>query len=142
MKKLSIFLASLFILSASSLFADMVVPPSALPEQSTEFIERVFPGAQILKVERDERKFDVQLSNGVSIDFLVNGDWDNIDSEYTPIPNAAFPANIIQAVRKMYPQAAIIHAEKKWGTYKLKLSNRSELMITRDGRIMREKFDD
>ena len=142
MKKLSIFLASLFILSASSLFADMVVPPSALPQQANTFIQRVFPGAQIWKVERDGRKFDVQLSNGVSIDFLGNGDWQNIDSEYAPIPDAAFPAAVIQAVKNAYPQAAVIDAEKEWGNYKLKLNNMMELMVTGNGQIMRQKFDD
>ena len=142
MKKLSIFFASLFILSASSLFADMVVPPSALPQQANTFIQRVFPGAQIWKVERDGRKFDVQLSNGVSIDFLGNGDWQNIDSEYAPIPDAAFPAAVIQAVKNAYPQAAVIDAEKEWGNYKLKLNNMMELMVTGNGQIMRQKFDD
>ena len=142
MKKLSIFLASLFILSASSLFADMVVPPSALPQQANTFIQRVFPGAQIWKVERDGRKFDVQLSNGVSIDFLGNGDWQNIDSEYAPIPDAAFPAAVIQAVKNAYPQAAVIDAEKEWGNYKLKLNNMMELMVTGNGQIMRQKFYD
>ncbi|KLI53093.1 periplasmic protein [Brachyspira hyodysenteriae] len=142
MKKLSIFLASLFILSASSLFADMVVPPSALPQQANAFIQRAFPGAQIWKVERDGRKFDVQLSNRVSIDFLGNGDWENIDSEYAPIPDAAFPPAVIQAVKNAYPQAAVIDAEKEWGNYKLKLNNMMELMVTGNGQIMRQKFDD
>ncbi|WP_241392512.1 PepSY-like domain-containing protein, partial [Brachyspira hyodysenteriae] len=133
---------SLFILSASSLFADMVVPPSALPQQANAFIQRAFPGAQIWKVERDGRKFDVQLSNGVSIDFLGNGDWENIDSEYAPIPDAAFPPAVIQAVKNAYPQAAVIDAEKEWGNYKLKLNNMMELMVTGNGQIMRQKFDD
>ena len=142
MKKLSIFLASLFILSASSLFFFFLVPPSALPQQASSFIQRVFPGTQIWKVERDGRKFDVQLSNGVSIDFLANGDWQNIDSEYAPIPDAAFPAAVIQAVKNAYPQAAVIDAEKEWGNYKLKLNNMMELMVTGNGQIMRQKFDD
>ncbi|MEI0701780.1 PepSY-like domain-containing protein [Brachyspira intermedia] len=142
MKKLSIFLVSLFVLSASSLFADMVVPTSALPQQATSFIQRVFPGTQIWKVEREGRKFDVQLSNGVSIDFLANGDWQNIDSEYAPIPDAAFPAAVIQAVKNAYPQATVIDAEKEWGNYKLKLNNMMEIMVTGNGQIMRQKFDD
>ena len=142
MKKLSIFFASLFILSASTLFADMVVPPSALPQQARTFIQRVFPGVQIWKVERDGGKFDVNLSNGVSIDFLPNGDWQNIDSEYAPIPDAAFPPAILQAVKNAYPQAAIIDAEKEWGNYKLKLNNMMEIMVSGNGQIMGQQFDD
>ncbi|PCG19092.1 PepSY-like domain-containing protein [Brachyspira sp. G79] len=143
MKKLSILFLSLMVLSASSLFADdWVVPPSALPANATSFIQRVFPGVQIWKVERDGRKFDVKLSNGVSIDFLGNGDWENIDSEYAPIPDAAFPPAVVQAVKNAYPQAAIIDAEKEWGNYKIKLNNMMEIMVTGNGQIMGQKFDD
>ncbi|WP_300370497.1 PepSY-like domain-containing protein [Brachyspira sp.] len=143
MKKLYFLLTSLIILSASNLFADdFVVPPSALPANATGFIKKVFPDAQIFKVEKDGRKFDVKLSNGVSIDFLFNGDWENIDSEYTPIPDAAFPPAVIKAVKSAYPQAAIIDAEKEWGNYKLKLNNMMEIMVTGNGQIMGQQFDD
>ena len=143
MKKLSILFLSLMVLSASTLFADdWVVPASALPANAKTFIQRVFPQAQIWKVERDGRKFDVKLSNGVSIDFLSNGEWENIDSEYTPIPESAFPPAVIKALKASYPQAAIIDAEKEWGNYKIKLNNMMEVMVSGNGQIMGQKFDD
>ena len=143
MKKLSILFVSLMVLSVSSLFADdWVVPVSQLPANARSFIQKVFPDAQIFKVERDGRKFDVKLSNGVSIDFLGNGDWENIDSEYAPIPDAAFPPAVVKAVKSAYPQAAIIDAEKEWGNYKLKLNNMMEIMVSGNGQIMGQQFDD
>ncbi|MEI0488159.1 PepSY-like domain-containing protein [Brachyspira pulli] len=143
MKKLSILFLSLMVLSVSSLFADdWVVPVSQLPANARSFIQRVFPDAQIFKVERDGRKFDVKLSNGVSIDFLSNGEWENIDSEYTPIPESAFPPAVIKALKASYPQAAIIDAEKEWGNYKIKLNNMMEVMVSGNGQIMGQKFDD
>ena len=72
-KKIFVLLITLTIVSTSSLFADWVVPASSLPQKSRAFIQRVYPGAQIWMVERDGGKFEVKLSNGVSIDFLVNG---------------------------------------------------------------------
>ncbi|MEI0476363.1 PepSY-like domain-containing protein [Brachyspira pulli] len=143
MKKLSILFVSLMVLSVSSLFADdWVVPVSQLPANARSFIQKVFPDAQIFKVERDGRKFDVKLSNGVSIDFLSNGEWENIDSEYTPIPESAFPPAVIKALKASYPQAAIIDAEKEWGNYKIKLNNMMEVMVSGNGQIMGQKFDD
>ena len=143
MKKLSILFVSLMVLSVSSLFADdWVVPVSQLPANARSFIQKVFPDAQIFKVERDGRKFDVKLSNGVSIDFLANGEWENIDSEYTPIPESAFPPAVIKALKASYPQAAIIDAEKEWGNYKIKLNNMMEVMVSGNGQIMGQKFDD
>ncbi|MEI0606493.1 PepSY-like domain-containing protein [Brachyspira pulli] len=143
MKKLSILFVSLMVLSVSSLFADdWVVPVSQLPANARSFIQKVFPDAQIFKVERDGRKFDVKLSNGVSIDFLSNGEWENIDSEYTTIPESAFPPAVIKALKASYPQAAIIDAEKEWGNYKIKLNNMMEVMVSGNGQIMGQKFDD
>ena len=143
MRKLFVLFISLMVLSAASLFADdFVVPVSALPQNARAFIQRTFPSAQIWKVERDGRKFDVQLSNGVSIDFLTNGEWVNIDSEYTPIPDSAFPAAVIQAVRNAHPQAAVIDAETEWGNYKLKLNNMMEVIVSGNGQLMGQKFDD
>ncbi|MEI0538370.1 PepSY-like domain-containing protein [Brachyspira pulli] len=143
MKKLSILFVSLMVLSVSSLFADdWVVPVSQLPANARSFIQKVFPDAQIFKVEKDGRKFDVKLSNGVSIDFLANGEWENIDSEYTPIPESAFPPAVIKALKASYPQAAIIDAEKEWGNYKIKLNNMMEVMVSGNGQIMGQKFDD
>ena len=143
MKKLSILFISLMVLSVSSLFADdWVVPVSQLPANARSFIQKVFPDAQIFKVEKDGRKFDVKLSNGVSIDFLANGEWENIDSEYTPIPESAFPPAVIKALKASYPQAAIIDAEKEWGNYKIKLNNMMEVMVSGNGQIMGQKFDD
>ena len=143
MKKLSILFLSLMVLSVSSLFADdWVVPVSQLPANARSFIQKVFPDAQIFKVEKDGRKFDVKLSNGVSIDFLSNGEWENIDSEYTPIPESAFPPAVIKALKASYPQAAIIDAEKEWGNYKIKLNNMMEVMVSGNGQIMGQKFDD
>ncbi|WP_295162019.1 PepSY-like domain-containing protein [uncultured Brachyspira sp.] len=143
MKKLFVLLSSLVILSVSNLFADdWVVPPSALPQQASSFINRVFPNVQIWKVERDGRKFDVKLSNGVSIEFLGNGYWTSIDSEYAPIPDAAFPPSVVRAVKNAYPQASVIDAEKEWGNYKLKLNNMMEVIVSENGQIIGQKFDD
>ena len=143
MRKLFVLFISLMVLSISNLFADdFVVPVSSLPANAKAFIQKTFPGAQIWKVERDGGKFDVQLSNGVSVDFLSNGEWVNIDSEYTPIPESAFPAAVIRAVKSAHPQAAIIDAEKEWGNYKLKLNNMMELVLSGNVQLMGQKFDD
>ena len=90
-KKILSSLIVLAIFSTSILFADMVVPASALPKQAATFIKKIYPNAQIWKVERDGGKFDVELSNGASIDFLTNGDWVNIDGEYNGVPFSVLP---------------------------------------------------
>ena len=141
-KKLFALLITLTIISTSNAFADWVVPASSLPQNARSFIQQVYPGVQIWKVERDDGKFEVKLSNGAKIDFLYNGDWNEIDAEYVGIPYNVFPPNVANTIRNTYPQTVIISAEKKWGTYEIKLNNMMELYISADGQLIGQKFDD
>ncbi|WP_302272179.1 PepSY-like domain-containing protein [Brachyspira aalborgi] len=129
-------------LSSSMVFADWIVPVTALPQKSRAFINSTFPGVQIWKVERDGGKFEVKLSNGVDIDFYMNGDWKDIDGEWVTIPFSVLPASVANTVKQIYPQAAIIKVEKEWGNYKIKLNNFMELYITANGQLVGQKFDD
>ncbi|WP_157146834.1 PepSY-like domain-containing protein [Brachyspira pilosicoli] len=141
-KKILSSLIVLAMFSTSILFADMVVPASALPKQAATFIKKIYPNAQIWKVERDGGKFDVELSNGASIDFLTNGDWVNIDGEYNGVPFSVLPQAVANTVKKTYPQAMMTSVEKEWGNYKIKLNNMMEMFISSDGSLMGQQFDD
>ena len=141
-KKLFALLITLTIISTSNAFADWMVPASSLPQNARSFIQQIYPNVQIWKVERDDGKFEVKLSNGVKIDFLYNGDWNEIDAEYVGIPYNVFPPNVANTIRNTYPQTVIISAEKKWGTYEIKLNNMMELYISADGQLIGQKFDD
>ncbi|WP_295155400.1 PepSY-like domain-containing protein [uncultured Brachyspira sp.] len=141
-KKLLALLITLTAISTSNLFADWVVPPSSLPQKARNFIRRVYPNVQIWKVERDGRKFEVDLSNGVSIDFLLNGDWTDIDGGWNGIPLSVLPQNVANTVRRTYPQAIMIDVEKEWGNYKVKLNNMMELYIAANGQLMGQQWDD
>lgn len=133
---------TIIIISSCSLFADWVIPPDSLPQRARQFIAQIFPDAQIWYVERDGGEYEVELSNGIKIEFLGNGDWKEIEAEYIGIPYNVFPANVANTIRKTYPQTVIISAEKKWGTYEIKLNNMMELYISSDGQLIGQKFDD
>ena len=141
-KKLLSSLIVLSIFSTSILFADMVVPALALPNQAVTFIKKIYPNAQIWKVERDGAKFDVELSNGASVDFLTNGDWIKIDGEYNGVPFSVLPQAVVNTVKKTYPQAMMVSVEKEWGNYKIKLNNMMEMFISSNGQLMGQQFDD
>lgn len=137
-----IFALLVALLFASVLFADMVVPVSALPQSARSFIQRTFPNAQIFKVERDDGKFKAKLNNGVEIKFLPNGEWESIDSDYTPIPPTVLPNAVQNTVKNSYPQALITDVEKEFGNYKIKLNNMTELFISSSGQLIGQKMDD
>lgn len=137
-----IFALSISLLFASVLFADMVVPISALPQPAKSFIQNTFPNTQIFKVERDDGKFKAKLNNGVEIKFFQNGEWESIDSDYTPIPPTVLPNAVQNTLKSSYPQALITDIEKEFGNYKIKLNNMMELFISGSGQLMGQKMDD
>lgn len=133
---------TIIIISSCSLFADWVIPPDSLPQRARQFIAQIFPDAQIWYVERDGGEYEVELSNGIKIEFLGNGDWKEIEAEYIGIPLNVFPTNVANTIQNTYPQTVVISAEKKWGTYEVKLNNMMELYISSDGQLIGQKFDD
>ena len=137
-----IFALLVALLFASVLFADMVVPISALPQSARSFIQGTFPNAQIFKVERDDGKFKAKLNNGVEIKFFPNGEWESIDSDYTPIPPTVLPNAVQNALKNSYPQALITDVEKEFGNYKIKLNNMTEFFISSSGQLIGQKMDD
>ena len=109
-----IFALLVALLFASVLFADMVVPISALPQPAQSFIQNTFP----------------------------NGEWESIDSDYTPIPPTVLPNAVQNTLKSSYPQALITDIEKEFGNYKIKLNNMMELFISGSGQLMGQKMDD
>lgn len=141
MKMMKIVLA-IIIFTSSTLLADRIIPPESLPDRAKQFISGAFPDAQIWYVELDDGKYEVELSNGIKIEFLRNGDWKEIEAEYIGIPFNVFPPNVAKTIQNTYPQTVVISAEKKWGTYEVKLNNMMELYISSNGQLIGQKFDD
>ena len=55
-------------------FADKVplvsaVPTALIPEQIKASVKKTFPGATIIKLDRDRRGYDVKLNNGMELEF-------------------------------------------------------------------------
>lgn len=130
------------VLSCSMLFAGWTVDPATLPVKSKNFVSSTFPDAQIWKAERDDGKFEVKLSNGVSIDFLPAGDWIKIDSEYTAIPMNILPGSVANSIKSKYSDASVIEVEKRFGNFKIKLNNFMEIYMSSNGQIISQEWDD
>ena len=45
------------------------VPEALIPAQIKASVEQTFPGASVIKLERDRRGYDVKLNNGMELEF-------------------------------------------------------------------------
>ncbi|EAI2977928.1 hypothetical protein HFW12_001515 [Campylobacter jejuni] len=136
--KLKLGLAAL--LGATVLFArDMVVPVSELPKNAQDFISKNFRTAQIALVKKDIDSYDVTLNDGTEIDFIINGEWKDVDGKYKALPNTILP-NIMPKISAS-SNAQIIEVSREINGYKFELSNQLKIYTDVQGNILGQKFD-
>ncbi|HEA8164090.1 TPA: PepSY-like domain-containing protein [Campylobacter coli] len=136
--KMKLGLAAL--LGATVLFArDMVVPVSELPKNAQDFISKNFRTAQIALVKKDIDSYDVTLNDGTEIDFIINGEWKDVDGKYKALPNTILP-NIMPKISAS-SNAQIIEVSREINGYKFELSNQLKIYTDAQGNILGQKFD-
>ncbi|EAK7080092.1 hypothetical protein CGS03_03555 [Campylobacter coli] len=136
--KLKLGLAAL--LGATVLFArDIIVPASELPRNAQDFISKNFKTAQIALVKKDIDSYDVTLNDGTEIDFIITGEWKDVDGKYKALPNSILP-NIIPKISAS-SNAQIIEVSREINGYKFELSNQLKIYTDAQGNILGQKFD-
>ncbi|EEU7826083.1 PepSY-like domain-containing protein [Campylobacter coli] len=136
--KLKLGLAAL--LGATVLFArDIIVPASELPRNAQDFISKNFTTAQIALVKKDIDSYDVTLNDGTEIDFIITGEWKDVDGKYKALPNSILP-NIMPKISAS-SNAQIIEVSREINGYKFELSNQLKIYTDAQGNILGQKFD-
>ena len=132
----------LFFFSAFLMADDIYIMPEQLPQNALQFIQKYFPNVNILYAEMDKKGYEVQLSNGVEIEFLRNGEFKEIEGNYVALPFEILPQSVASTVGKTYPNTVITKIKRKWNFYEVKLNNMMELYIDANGQLLGQKFDD
>ena len=140
-KKISLGLFYGSCLLCSSLYADMVVPATSLPQNAQSFISSNFKNTQIMYAEQDFDSYEVRLSNGVKIDFYRDGNWKEIEN-YNGIDLSLLPTQVSKTIQTTYPNILILKIEKEWSGYEIKLANMLKVYINEAGQIIGQKYDD
>ncbi|MEL1131223.1 PepSY-like domain-containing protein [Campylobacter coli] len=136
--KLKLGLAAL--LGATVLVArDIIVPASELPRNAQDFISKNFKTAQIALVKKDIDSYDVTLNDGTEIDFIITGEWKDVDGKYKALPNSILP-NIMPKISAS-SNAQIIEVSREINGYKFELSNQLKIYTDAQGNILGQKFD-
>lgn len=56
------------------------IPTSFIPEKILAYIKRSFPNNSVVKIEKDKKKYEVEISNGLELEFDIDGNFLKIDS--------------------------------------------------------------
>lgn len=97
-----------------------------LPAKGQQFVSGNFPGISIVQIIQDKddghKEYEVILSDGSTIHFDENGDWEEISCPFSTFPQNVLSEIITFDLNKRYPQAHILKAEKEIGGYVLEIN--------------------
>ena len=133
----------LLIIFSSVLAADdWKVDPNELPQSAIDFINKFFPNNRIILAERDRKKYEIVLENGVELEFFINGELKEVEGNYVAVPPEILPKTVANTVSVTFPNTTITKIKKKWNLYEVKLNNSMALYIDVNGQLFGQKFDD
>ncbi len=142
MRKIALSMIAIFALSLTAFASGRYIEYNKLPSKARQFLETHFAGVKVLYAEQERNSYEVNLENGVEVEFMKNGEWESVDAKYAPLPTSFIPAAVLSSIQKEYPNANIIKIEKDWGGYEVELDNRMELKINTNGQIVGREYDD
>lgn len=138
--KFGVLIAAVFALQSVYAGTDRPIEVKELPAKAQAFIQTHFPDEQVslAKRERDlfETRYEVLLVNSVKLEFLGNGEWEEVDCRYQAVPDAIVPPQILNSVRERYPDVKITEINRDRRDYELKLANGLELVYDLQYRLV------
>ncbi len=133
----------LLVIFSFVLFADeWKINPNELPKSAIDFINKFFPNNRIILAERDRKKYEIVLENGVELEFFINGEFKEVEGNYVAVPPEILPKTVANTVSVTFPNTTITKIKKKWNLYEVKLNNSMALYIDVNGQLLGQKFDD
>ncbi len=108
----------------------------ALPDAAQQFIAQYFANATVVNVELDDFIYEVLLSNGVELEFDMNGNWREVDCNTFAVPQGIVPQNIANFVSTSYPNNFIVKIEFKNQKYEIELNNHLDLVFDINGNFL------
>lgn len=115
------------------------VDPATLPAAIKTYISTNYPGTTITKAEKSATEYEVKLSNGVKLEFNLDGSFREISGgrrgadDGMQIDPATLPAAIKTYISTNYPATTTTKAEKSATEYEVTLSNALKLEFRLDG---------
>ncbi|NUY82038.1 PepSY-like domain-containing protein [Flavobacterium sp. MAH-1] len=142
MKNAIFFLLFLFTATASQAQGSKL-KVTDLPKEAQNFLETHFKGEKIVKVKKEsqigEKGYEVELANGIEIEFTNSGHWREVDGNDGAIPTGYILPAITDYIKANYPAQKITHIDIGHKDIDVDISNNTDLNFTQDGKFLKAK---
>lgn len=119
---------------------DRPISVDKMPLEAQEFIKKFFPGKKVAVAKQEgrfvEKNFDVIFIDGNKVEFDRNGEWTNVDCEYSSVPEGIVPAPIAGYVQEHFPGVKIRQIEKENRKFEVELENGVNLDFSRSFKLL------
>jgi len=104
-----------------------------LPDAAQQFLKQYFPKLEVSLAKEDVeityKEYEVVLTDGTRIEFRSNGEWKDVDCKFSEVPAGIVPKQIVEYVKKNYPDVKIIQIDRDRRDYEVSLSNNLDLIF-------------
>ena len=112
---------------------DIAITVDQLPTNAKKFIYRHFAKKNIslAKMEKEtfSKSYEVIFTNGSKVEFDSNGQWTEIDCEFSKVPDSIIPEKIRKYITTNYGETKVIEIDRDRKKYEVRLSNGLELVF-------------
>lgn len=119
---------------------DKPITIDQLPQAARTFLNVNFPDDKVSFATKDDDLFrpdyQVVLASGVMVKFNNAGVLEEIESRGKEIPEGIIPMQIVEMVKRYYPDVMMTGYEVGKRTYEVKLSNRIELKLNKSFNVI------
>lgn len=134
-KVLRFFMVALAFCAATAAFAgkDLLIPFDQLPQTALDFVSQNFADKTVsytrLYTDLVDRDYKVFFSNGDTIEFDIDGNWQSIDCSNSEVPESCVAQELVDAVKKIFPNTKLagVDLEAKKNSTQVKLASGIEL---------------
>jgi hypothetical protein len=147
MKKITVTLIAI-IASATTLFAislinlteDKPISYDKLPADAQKFIETYYANEEISHIilDRDVISVDykVALLSGTKLEFNSKGEWKEVETRNSAVPNDLVPQQIVEYVEANYPNREITEINRNHSYTEVTLKGGLELTFNRNYKLV------
>ena len=119
---------------------DKPITIDQLPQAARTFLNANFPDDKVSFATKDDDlirpDYQVVLASGVMVKFNNAGALEEIESRGKEIPEGIIPMQIVEMVKRYYPDVMMTGYEVGKRTYEVKLSNRIELKLNKSFNVI------
>ncbi len=112
---------------------DKPITREQLPVAAQQFIEKYFAGSDVSYVKEEtecmgmSKSYEIIFTNGSKVEFDKDGDWTDVDCEFTRVPEGIVPPMIQSYVNQHYKESYVVEIDRDRRDYEVKLNNGLEL---------------